>query len=177
MGIGSPALPQCPPAYRSESPPLPGADQHSPGKSTHVASYKQHNPFLKRQSAPPKCGSGLTPELPQELWLAAQHGQAADALWCKKSVGWPCPAPHLSPHATRDPSCGVSPGGSSAQLRPGQLGISPTAPRGLLPPWAEERLQIPLGATARTRRKLGNRVQRGLDLRNAVGKPALPPKR
>lgn len=88
--------------------------------------------------------------------LVAQHRQAADALWCKKSVGWTCPAPHLSPHVTRVPSHGVSPSGSHAPLTLGRLGISPAVPRGLLPHRAEERLQIQPGATARTHSKLGN---------------------
>lgn len=177
MGTGSPIQPQCPQACRSETPPFPEADRHSPGKSTHPAPHEQHNPRLNWGSAPLRGGSGLTPELPREPWWVAQRGQAADALWREKSAGWTCPAPHLSPHVTGDPSHGVSPGGSRAPLSLGQLGICPAAPQGLLPRCAEERLQIQPGATARTRRKLGNRAQRGLDLRNAVCKPALPPKR
>lgn len=64
--------------------------------------------------------------------------------------GMALPSPTSFAPRHQDPPRGVSPGVSSAQLRPGQLGISPTAPQGLLLPWAEERLQIPPGATART---------------------------
>lgn len=177
MGTGSPIQPQRSRACRSKTPPFPEAAQHSPGKSTHATPQEKHNPLLNWGSAPPSCGSELTPELLREPWLVAQHRQAADVLWCKKSVGWTCPAPHLSPHVTGVPSPGVSPSGRHAPLRLGRLGISPAVPRGLLPHRAEERLQIQPGATARTHSKLGNRVQRGLDLQNAVCKPALPPKR
>lgn len=82
----SPIPSQCPQPRWSTTPPFPEADQQSPGKSTHPAPREQQNPLLNQGSAPPG--------VPQEPWPVAQHGQAADALWCKKSVGWTSPTPH-----------------------------------------------------------------------------------
>lgn len=77
------------------------------------------------------CVSRLIPELPQESWLLPVA--RLRTLLCKKSVGCACPAPHLSPHVTGDPSSGVCPRGNLAPLRVGQLGTGPSAPQGLLP--------------------------------------------
>lgn len=152
------------------SPSVLGYARAKPLHFQRQTSTRQANPHMLLPGAAqptPKLGIS-SPEL--WLWadpraspravLVAQHRQAADALWCKKSVGWTCPAPHLSPHVTRVPSRGVSPSGSHAPLRLGRLGISPAVPQGLLPHRAEARLQIQPGATARTHSKLGNGAAR-----------------